>query len=120
MNNQQKLVQPFVQVTQEQSNNEAVRLASMPKGELTKSPEVKEYLVLMQYRETGENDYKFIMGRTETYKFIKDIIDELDIDESFVIVETVNISSRITVYEFMRMCKERKLFDDDFDIDQYA
>lgn len=119
MNNQQ-LVQPFVQVTQEQSNNEAVRLASMPQGELTKSPEVKEYLLLMEYKETGENEYKFIIGRTETYKFIKDIIDELDIDESFVIVESVKIKDRITVYEFMRMCKDRNLFDDDFDINEYA
>lgn len=116
----QQLQDPFKFVTDEQAKQEIERLQNLPEGatDLGKSPEVKEYLVLTQNSEDGTTEFQFIIGRSATYEYLKSVIDTIDLDESYVIVETVKIKDRITVYEFLKMCKDRQLFDDDFDVDQ--
>ena len=116
----QQLQDPFKFVDDKQAKEEIKRLQNLPEGatDLGKSPEVKEYLVLVQYTEDGTTDFQFINGRTATYEYLKSVVDKIDLDESYVIVETVKIKDRITVYEFLKMCKDRQLFDDDFDIDE--
>lgn len=114
------LQDPFKFVTDEQAKQEIERLQNLPEDatELGKSPEVKEYLVLYEYIEDKTTEFTFITGRTQTYEFLKSIIDKIDLDNSYVIVESVKISDRITVYEFLKMCKDRQLFNDDFDVDE--
>ena len=86
-----------------------------------KDPELKEYLVLLLGIGGEEHfkDYQFIKGRTATYNLIKNLIEELDIHESYVLVEGVSLENRVSVYEFMRHVSMHFFQDDDFNIENY-
>ena len=87
-----------------------------------KDPELKEYLVLfvgVGGDEEHFKDYQFVKGRTATYDLIKTLIDDIDIDESYVLVEGVSLEDRVTVYEFMRHMKMHFFQDDTFNIEDY-
>lgn len=90
-------------------------------GNPIKTPEEKEYLVLLSYEEDSDNSlektYKFINGREEVYEFLKEELSNNGLNpfDSYVIVETVTLADRLTVVGFMEVCK--KYFpDDDFSI----
>lgn len=87
-----------------------------------KDPERKEYLVLLigiGNNEEHYKDYQFIEGRTATYEHIKNLIDDIDIHESYVLVEGVSLEDRVTVYEFMRHMSMHFFKDDNFNIEDY-
>ena len=93
-----------------------------PEGsKVEKGPEEREYLLLYYATdERGEDikSFEFLTGRTETYEFIKNIIESLDIHESKVIVETVTLKEMISVYEFMKHIS-MLLEDTSFDIEDF-
>jgi len=90
-----------------------------------KGSEDRKYLLLYYFSdEKGEEDQKsfeFIIGRMATYKFIKSIIEDINIHKSKVLVETVTLNELISVYEFMKHISSI-IEDDDkdsFDIEDY-
>lgn len=87
-----------------------------------KGPEDRKYLLLYYASdEKGEEDIKsfeFLTGRTKTYEFIKNIIENIDIYKSKVIVETVTLNEMVTVYEFMKHISSL-IEDTSFDIEDY-
>ena len=85
-----------------------------------KDPEERQYLLLyIASDDKGEDikSFEFITGRTATYKFIKGIIESLDIHESKVLVETVTLKEIVSVYDFMKHISS--LLEDNFDIEDY-
>ena len=88
----------------------------------TKDPEKKEYLLLwvgLDNDEDGIRDFEFIIGRTATYERIKSLIQDIDIDNSYVLVEGVALEDRISVYAFMKHMHLHFYQDDLFDIEAY-
>ena len=87
-------------------------------------PEEKEYLILMYLADdNGDEDmqiFEFVIGRTATYQYIKDMIDGLDIEKSKVIVKDVTINDALTVHQFMYLMKEKYYTDDSFNIEDYV
>ena len=87
-----------------------------------KDPEKKEYLILLvglRGKEEEFKDYEFVIGRTATYELIKTLIEDIDIDESYVLVEGVTLEERISVYKFMKHMHMHFFQDDLFDIEKY-
>ena len=87
---------------------------------IKKTPEEKEYLLLLTYiadYDTEGIELRILIGRTEARKYIINVIPDLDIFESYVLVEGVKPSSIVTVYEFMKHMEN--YFNDGFDIEDY-
>lgn len=85
-----------------------------------KTPEEKEYLLLLKYVTDDDmegTEFCIFIGRTEARKYIIDVVPDLDIFESYVLVEGVKLENRITVYEFMKHMEN--YFTDGFDIEDY-
>lgn len=84
----------------------------------------KEYLIFFVYGDddAGEvKDWKLITGRRKLYEFIKDMIETMNLDESFVLSDKSALEGRLTVYEFMKhVVEEQNLYPEDgFNIDNY-
>lgn len=78
----------------------------------------KFYLICL----TGENnpdqcDWNFLEGREESIEYIIDSISWINFYDSFILVENLPLEKRVSIYNFMRHCKEKGFTD--FDIDEY-
>lgn len=79
---------------------------------------LKRYLICIKSK-YGEDSWDFIEGRADAYEYIKDKIDDIDFETSFIVVSTQKIDDRKSIYSFMNYAK--KFFPDDtFDIDDYV
>lgn len=86
-----------------------------------KSPENRKYLVLARMQ--GEDDNFFIIadGRTDCYFKIKDRIDEIDLEESYVFLEGNPLvfedipgqKKLVSVLAFLRHVLDEELVEDD-------
>ena len=92
-------------------------------GTREKHPEERKYLVLYIATDGdgGEDikSFEFITGRIATYKFIRNIIESLDIHESKVISEIATMGEMASVYEFMKHVSSIIDINDSFDIEDY-
>ena len=79
--------------------------------------EAKEYLVCIIDKEFGTKEWEIFEGRTAAYEYLKNEIENIDLEESFVLVEGLDLSKRKSVYKFMRYVGDLK--EDNFDIDDY-
>lgn len=84
-----------------------------------KHPEDRQYLICYRaIQGSGENDgWELITGRTEAYTFIKENIDIMDLEHSFVLVETLTLDKRKSIYAFMKYAGD--MYEDNFDIEDY-
>ena len=83
-----------------------------------KHPEERQYLICIRAKDPHSNDYWDIMiGRTAAYEYIKENIDDIDMEHSFVLVESVTLSERKSIYAFMKYAGE--FYSDGFDIEDY-
>ena len=85
-------------------------------------PDKREYLLLLSYHDNKiENTYQGCIGRQNVFDFIKSIVEEIDIEKSLILAETVQLKDAINIYEFMRECILNKTVenDDGFDIEEY-
>ncbi len=106
----------------------------LPPDELDKGYEEKKYLVLWVNNDDSSeygNHYFIGLGRTETYYFIRDNISDIDIHNSYVLVETkqtetktgvkrwymTSIDKAITVYLFLKKIQDN--YNDKFDVEDY-
>lgn len=86
-----------------------------------KSHEERRYLVLVTYLDgTGHDDdphsYIIATGRTETYFAIKELIQDMDLDESIVILEGKRAlieGDYISVSAFLRHVRDNELVYDE-------
>lgn len=83
-------------------------------------PENRTYLVCIAYSISGESEWELLKGRTKVYDYIKTLMEttEIDIYESFVLVESLTLKDRKSIYAFMSYVK--KFYDDGFDIEDYV
>lgn len=84
----------------------------------------KEYLLLYTYTDENgyeERSYQYITGRENTFIFIRNMIESIDVLESKVIVTHLPVNEGITVYDFMKYIQLNfnQYIDDGFDIDSY-
>ena len=92
-----------------------------------KDPEERQYIIMYTSgnTESGEEAHQWeaMQGRTTTYEWIRDNIDDLMIDpeNSYVLVETVPYKDALTIVEFIKYLQNADMVDrDELDIDQYA
>jgi hypothetical protein len=81
-------------------------------------PEERKYLVCLQDTDVGARDWDIIVGRMETYEYLKERINYIDLSRSFVLVETVRFADRISVYKFLKTVGDN--VEDNFDITEYV
>ena len=88
-----------------------------PQRLLKKNPENKIYLICIAGKD-GENDsWELVQGRTEAYETIKNDIDFIDLEHSFILVESAKLENRLSIVAFMRHVEG--YYQDSFDIDDY-
>jgi hypothetical protein len=81
-----------------------------------KSPEHRRYLVLVYFNEQVdalENTFIIAEGRTETYFAIKGYLEEMNIEESVVMLEgNKTLVDQISVLQFLRHIIDDELVED--------
>lgn len=90
-------------------------------------PELKQYIIL--YTDLGfENGgdeiplrWEAVQGRTNAYENIKINAPVIDIDKSYVLVETVSFKESLSVRSFVEYLKNADMVEEDgFEIDSFA
>lgn len=82
-----------------------------------KTPEEKQYLLCIAGKDGADDEWEIITGRTATYERIKESIEYIDFELSFVLVETLTLSDRKSIYAFMKYVQD--FYNDGFDIEDY-
>ena len=85
-------------------------------------PELRQYIILI-YGTEDQDFYRWesMTGRTITYEYIKNNIEDIDPDKSLVLTENVAIKDAFTVSQFVKYLKNGNLVEeDDFDIEYYT
>lgn len=80
-----------------------------------KHPEDRKYLICIHGK--TEDSWNIITGRTEAYEFIKENIDDIIMEDSFILVESCTLNERKSIYAFMKYAGE--FYSDGFDIEDY-
>lgn len=79
-----------------------------------KHPESRQYLICL----TGTSEsWIIVTGRTEAYNYIKENIDDINMEHSFILVESCTLAERKSIYAFMKYAGE--FYSDGFDIEDY-
>lgn len=84
--------------------------------------ESKRYLICI-IEETDaapEKDWVIVIGRTSAYEYIKETLDIMRVNmrESFILVESLKLSDRKSIYSFMSYVQDN--YEDGFDIEDYV
>ena len=84
-----------------------------------KHPEDRQYLICIRAKaDSGTQDsWEIVIGRTEAYEYIKTNIDDIDMEHSFILVESLTLAERKSIYAFMKYAGE--FYSDNFDIEDY-
>ena len=86
--------------------------------EKKKTAEEKQYLICISARDGGEDMWCIVTGRTDAYEFIKNCIEFINFEESFILVESCTLAQRKSIYAFMKYAEQ--FYEDSFDIDDYV
>lgn len=81
------------------------------------NPELKEYLLCIAGKDGADDTWEMITGRTELYETIKNNIEWIDLERSFVLLSTAKLENRKSIVAFMKYCE--RFFNDSFDIEDY-
>lgn len=77
-------------------------------------------LLVGEYENEEFNTWKLCIGREETYYFIKDNIENIDLVESFILTKSRVYDERINCYKYLLSVLENgKIVDDGFDPADY-
>lgn len=80
-----------------------------------KHPEEQQYLICIAGH--TQDSWVIITGRTEAYKYIKENIDDINMEHSFILVEHHTLNTRKSIYAFMKYVGD--FYSDGFDIEDY-
>jgi hypothetical protein len=85
-----------------------------------KHPEDRQYLICIKTKGGSgvQDSWDIVIGRTAAYEYIKECIEDIDLDHSFVLVESCELAKRKSIYTFMKYVGD--FFEDSFDIDDYV
>lgn len=90
-------------------------------------PELKQYIMLytdLGYEEDGDEfplRWEAVQGRKKAYENIKVNAPVIDIDKSFVLVETVSFKESLSVRSFVEYLKNADMVEEDgFEIDSFS
>lgn len=87
-----------------------------------KSGEDIKYLLLIKIPNSDETFWEIVKGREEAYTYIKDNIQIIDPDNSYIIankMKEINLDNMHTIYDFVHFVKTENNIVDEFDIDDY-
>lgn len=84
---------------------------------LKKDSEERVYLLCIAGKDGGEDYWELVTGRTDAYTTIKDTIEFIDLERSFILVETAKLMDRKSIVAFMKYAEQ--FYNDSFDIDDY-
>lgn len=81
----------------------------------------KKYLLLIKTPNSDETYWEVIEGRYEAYQYIKNNVDTIDVDQSFIISSgtKVDLNDMHCIYDFVKFVKVENDIVDEFDIDDY-
>lgn len=84
-----------------------------------KHHEDRQYLICIRTKQGSgvQDSWDIVTGRTEAYEYIKNNIDDIDLSKSFILVETLTLNERKSIYAFMKYTGE--FYSDGFDIEDY-
>lgn len=85
---------------------------------IVKSPEERQYLICIAGKDGAEDEWEIVIGRTNAYEKIKNSIEYIDLEHSFILVETCTLDRRKSIYAFMKYAGE--FYADGFDIEDYV
>lgn len=80
-----------------------------------KHPENRQYLICIAG--LNQDSWIIVTGRTEAYEYIKSNIDDINLEHSFILVESCVLAERKSIYAFMKYAGE--FYSDGFDIEDY-
>lgn len=81
-----------------------------------------KYLILVKMPNSDETFWEIVQGREQAYEYIKNNIEIIDVNESYIIankMKEINLDNMNTVYDFVKFVKEKNDIVDEFDIDDY-
>ena len=81
-----------------------------------KHPEDRWYLICIAG--LSQDSWIIVKGRTEAYEYIKENIDDINLDHSFILVDSVTLDKRASIYAFMKHVGD--FYEDNFDITDYV
>jgi hypothetical protein len=112
--------------------NQMINENQLVRGVSYETEPEKTYLILIEGEEISNGgepyrDWQIITGRQDAYDYIKNYLESdfvsIDVYKSKIIVssEKVKVTDGITIYEFMKVMKEKEKVIDysSFDIDEY-
>ena len=82
------------------------------------NPELKHYLICIASYEDSDM-WAIVQGRTAAFNYIKDNIDIINFEESFILVDGLPLSERRSIYAFMQYAQQFYP-EDSFDIVDYV
>lgn len=82
-------------------------------------PAMKEYLFLIKGAEGYDDCWDIIIGRDNAYEYVKDNIESINVEKSYVLSDETPLSKRNTVYNFFKFIKQKYYPDDVYDIEEY-
>jgi hypothetical protein len=85
---------------------------------IVKTPEEKQYLICIAGKDGAEDEWEIVTGRTAAYEKIKNSIEFIDLEHSFILVETCTLDRRKSIYAFMKYAGE--FYNDGFDIEDFV
>lgn len=103
------------------NNNTREKKLINPVRRLKPGEEIK-YLLLIKIPNSDETFWEIIQGREEVYNYIKNNIDSIDVDESYIIankMKEIDLDNMHTIYGFVKFVKQENNIVDEFDIDDY-
>jgi hypothetical protein len=110
---------PFRIMTMEEAQEKALNQARIAQANSDKQQ--RWYLVMWVYNDgSGDKGFEFVQGQAHARQLIKNLIDQIDIKQSFIINEVTGFGEaggKPSVYDFMNATQP--LYDDGFDINEY-
>ena len=82
-----------------------------------------KYLLLIKVPNSDETFWEVVEGRENAYRYIKDNITIIDVDESFIIankMKEIDLDKMHTIYHFVKFVKNENDIVDEFDIDDFV
>lgn len=81
-----------------------------------------KYLLLLKTPNSDETFWEVIKGREDAYNYIKNNIDVIDVNESYIVSNNIKIDfdNMHTIYDFIKFVKEANDIVDEFDVDDYS
>ena len=90
----------------------------------TTDPELRQYIILIYGLDEDQEVYRWesMTGRTTMYEYIKNNIEDIDVDQSVILTENIAIKDAFTVSQFVKYLQNGNLIEDNdfFDIDMYS